>query len=102
MISEHKKEPAWMRKFRHDSLDYFNARPLPSWGGDVSGIDFDNMYYYIKPTENQVELLGWTLPASDIKDTWDKLGIPAAESGEAGRRGRRPVRVRGRSTTRSK
>ncbi len=66
-----------MRKFRHDSLDYFNARPLYGWGGDVSGIDFDNMYYYIKPTENQVD--SWEDLPADIKDTWDKLGIPAAE-----------------------
>src|SRR5882757_9897896 len=43
MISEHKNEPDWMRKFRHSSLDYFNARPLPTWGGDVSEIDFENM-----------------------------------------------------------
>ena len=77
MISEHKKEPEWMRKFRHSSLDYFNARPLPTWGGDVSEIDFENMYYYIKPTENQAN--SWEDLPADIKDTWDKLGIPAAE-----------------------
>jgi len=77
MISEHKKEPEWMRKFRHSSLDYFLARPLPSWGGDVSGIDFENIYYYIKPTEKQAE--SWDDLPADIKDTWDKLGIPEAE-----------------------
>src|SRR6266508_2445404 len=59
-ISSHKNEPDWMRKFRHKSLEYFLARPLPEWGGDLSGIDFDNIFYY-------------------IKDTWDKLGIPEAE-----------------------
>ena len=48
-ISEHKNEPAWMRDFRLKSLDYFEARPMPSWGGDLSGIDFDNIYYYIRP-----------------------------------------------------
>src|ERR1051326_3211270 len=52
-IAEHKKEPAWMRKFRHKSLDYFLARPLPEWGGNLNDIDFDNIYYYIKPTEKQ-------------------------------------------------
>src|SRR5437764_512091 len=52
-IAEHKNEPAWMRKFRHDSLDNFLRRPMPAWGGDLSGIDFDNIYYYIKPTEKQ-------------------------------------------------
>src|SRR5947207_8550503 len=76
-ISEHKNEPDWMRKFRHQSLDYFLARPLPSWGGDVSGIDFENIYYYIKPTEKQAE--SWEDLPADIKDTWDKLGIPEAE-----------------------
>jgi len=76
-ISEHKSEPDWMRKFRHASLDYFLARPLPSWGGDVSGIDFENIYYYIRPTEKQAD--SWEDLPADIKDTWDKLGIPEAE-----------------------
>src|ERR1700691_5157515 len=76
-ISEHKNEPDWMRKFRHASLDYFLARPLPNWGGDVSGIDFDNIYYYIRPTEKQAN--SWEDLPADIKDTWDKLGIPEAE-----------------------
>ena len=49
-ISEHKNEPQWMRDFRLKSLEYFEARPMPTWGGDLSGIDFDNIYYYIKPT----------------------------------------------------
>ena len=43
-IAEHKNEPEWMRKFRHTSLDYFYARPLPTWGGNVAEIDFDNIY----------------------------------------------------------
>src|SRR5256885_12552645 len=76
-ISEHKSEPEWMRKFRLQSLDYFEARPLPTWGGDLSGIDFDNIYYYIKPTEKQAS--SWEDLPADIKDTWDKLGIPEAE-----------------------
>src|SRR5262249_31972941 len=76
-ISEHKHEPEWMRKFRLQSLEYFENRPLPTWGGDVSGIDFDNIYYYIKPTEKQAE--SWEDLPADIKDTWDKLGIPEAE-----------------------
>src|SRR5206468_7196792 len=54
-IAEHKDEPDWMRKVRHQALDYFLARPLPTWGGDLSGIDFDNIYYYIRPTEKQAE-----------------------------------------------
>src|SRR5690242_12341350 len=76
-ISEHKQEPDWMRKFRHKSLDYFNARPLPTWGGNVAEIDFDNIFYYIKPTEKQVDK--WEDLPADILDTWDKLGIPQAE-----------------------
>jgi len=48
-ISSHKNEPDWMRKFRHKSLDYFIARPMPTWGGNLGEIDFDNIFYYIKP-----------------------------------------------------
>jgi Fe-S cluster assembly protein SufB len=76
-ISEHKNEPDWMRKFRLKSLEYFMARPLPTWGGDVTGIDFENIFYYIRPTEKQAK--SWEDLPSDIKDTWDKLGIPEAE-----------------------
>src|ERR671930_608075 len=76
-ISSHKGEPDWMRKFRHRSLEYFLARPLPQWGGDVSRIDFDNIYYYIRPTEKQVS--SWDDLPPDIRDTWDRLGIPEAE-----------------------
>jgi Fe-S cluster assembly protein SufB len=76
-ISSHKDEPDWMRKFRHKSLDYFLARPIPQWGGNLNEIDFDNIFYYIKPTENQAE--SWEDLPADIKDTWDKLGIPEAE-----------------------
>ncbi len=76
-ISSHKDEPDWMRKFRHRSLDYFLARPMPEWGGDLGGIDFDNIYYYIRPTEKQAN--SWEDLPADIKDTWDKLGIPEAE-----------------------
>jgi Fe-S cluster assembly protein SufB len=76
-ISSHKSEPDWMRKSRHRSLDYFNARPLPTWGGDLSTIDFENIYYYIRPTEKQAN--SWEDLPADIKDTWDRLGIPEAE-----------------------
>ncbi|HSL65961.1 MAG TPA: Fe-S cluster assembly protein SufB [Gaiellaceae bacterium] len=76
-ISSHKGEPDWMRKFRHKSLDYFLARPMPKWGADLSGIDFENIFYYIRPTEKQAS--SWEDLPADIKDTWDKLGIPEAE-----------------------
>src|SRR5918997_2121217 len=70
-ISEHKNEPEWMRKFRLKSLDYFLARPLPQWGGDLSGIDFDNIFYHIPPTEKRAKT--WENLPADILDTWDKL-----------------------------
>src|ERR1043166_5573094 len=76
-ISSHKDEPDWMRKFRHKSLDYFLARPLPQWGGNLNEIDFENIFYYIRPTEKQAS--SWEDLPADIKDTWDKLGIPEAE-----------------------
>src|SRR6266516_2929041 len=76
-ISERKNEPDWMRKFRLKSLEYFVASPLPEWGGDLSQIDFDNIYYYIKPTAEQANT--WEDLPPDIKNTWDRLGIPEAE-----------------------
>jgi Fe-S cluster assembly protein SufB len=76
-ISEHKDEPEWMRKFRLKALEYFRARPMPEWGGDLSGIDFENIFYYIRPTEKQAN--SWEDLPPEIKDTWDKLGIPEAE-----------------------
>jgi Fe-S cluster assembly protein SufB len=76
-ISAHKSEPEWMLNFRLRSLQYFQARPLPSWGGNVAEIDFDNIFYYLKPTEKQAQ--AWEDLPSDILDTWNKLGIPEAE-----------------------
>ncbi len=76
-ISAHKDEPDWMRKFRLKSLEYFRARPLPQWGGNLNDIDFENIYYYIKPTEKQAK--SWEDLPPDIKNTWDRLGIPEAE-----------------------
>jgi len=77
MISEHKNEPEWMRKRRLKALEYFRARPLPQWGGKLDEIDFENMYYYIRPTEKQAN--SWEDLPADIKNTWDRLGIPEAE-----------------------
>jgi Fe-S cluster assembly protein SufB len=76
-ISAHKSEPDWMRKFRLKSLEYFEARPLPTWGGNLTEIDFENIYYYIKPVAEQAK--SWDDLPTDIKSTWDKLGIPEAE-----------------------
>src|SRR5881275_1188392 len=76
-ISEMKGEPDWMRKFRLKSLDLFEKRPMPTWGADLSGIYFDNIYYYIKPVQEQGKT--WEEVPSEIKDTFDRLGIPEAE-----------------------
>src|SRR5579859_5612717 len=76
-ISEMKSEPAWMRQFRLKSLDHFLKRPMPTWGADLSGIDFDNIFYYLKPMQNQGKT--WEDVPPDIKETFDRLGIPQAE-----------------------
>ena len=76
-ISEMKGEPGWMREFRLKSLTLFEKRPMPTWGADLSGIDFDNIYYYIKPVAQQGKT--WDDIPSEMKDTFDRLGIPQAE-----------------------
>jgi Fe-S cluster assembly protein SufB len=76
-ISAMKGEAAWMRDFRLKALDHFLARPLPTWGGDVGEIDFDNIYYYLRPTEGQGRT--WEEVPEYIKNTFDRLGIPQAE-----------------------
>ena len=76
-ISEMKGEPSWMRQFRLKSLEHFWKRPMPTWGADLSGIDFDNIYYYIKPMQEQGKT--WEEVPAEIKDTFDRLGIPEAE-----------------------
>ncbi|HEY7834082.1 MAG TPA: Fe-S cluster assembly protein SufB [Ktedonobacterales bacterium] len=76
-ISELKGEPQWMRDFRHKSLDIFLKKPMPTWGGDLSHIDFDDIYYYIKPTQEAGKT--WDDLPAEIKDTFEQLGIPEAE-----------------------
>ena len=76
-ISEMKGEPDWMRKFRLKSLALFEKRPMPTWGADLSGIDFDNIFYYIKPMQEQGRT--WEEVPAEIKETFDRLGIPQAE-----------------------
>lgn len=75
-ISDIKNEPDWMRKFRLEALEQFEARPTPKWGGDI-GLDFQDIYYYLKPTDHQGKT--WDDVPQEIKDTFDKLGIPEAE-----------------------
>ncbi len=76
-ISAMKEEPEWMLDFRLKALEYFYKRPMPEWGGDLSGIDFDNIFYYIRPSEKQGK--NWDEVPAYIKETFDKLGIPEAE-----------------------
>ena len=76
-ISWMKGEPNWMRDLRLKSLRHFQNRPMPNWGGDMSEIYFDDIYYYIKPSESVVD--EWEDVPEAIKDTYEKLGIPEAE-----------------------
>ncbi|HVF74558.1 MAG TPA: Fe-S cluster assembly protein SufB [Acidimicrobiales bacterium] len=72
-----KGEPDWMREKRLKALRHFELRPMPNWGGDMSEIFFDDIYYYIKPTEKQVS--SWDQLPDSVKETYEKLGIPEAE-----------------------
>ena len=75
-ISAMKKEPAWMRDYRLKALEIFQSKPMPKWGGSID-IDFQDIFYYIKPSEQQER--SWDDVPADIKNTFDKLGIPEAE-----------------------
>src|SRR5919109_1147627 len=77
MISKMKGEPAWMTERRLKAYEHFLERPLPAWGADLAQVDFDDIYYYIKPTEGQGKT--WDDVPEEIKNTFDKLGIPEAE-----------------------
>jgi Fe-S cluster assembly protein SufB len=77
MISRMKKEPAWMTERRLKAYDHFLERKMPGWGADLSTIDFDDIHYYMKPMEGQGKT--WEDVPQDIKNTFDKLGIPEAE-----------------------
>jgi Fe-S cluster assembly protein SufB len=76
-ISKMKGEPQWMTDYRVNALEIFEKKPLPTWGGDVGQIDFQDMYYYVKPTSEEVK--SWDDVPADMKRTFDKLGIPEAE-----------------------
>lgn len=75
-ISDMKDEPDWMRKFRLDALEIFFAKPMPNWGGAID-LDFQDIFYYLKPTDHQGKT--WDDVPQEIKDTFEKLGIPQAE-----------------------
>ena len=76
-ISEMKNEPQWMTDLRLEAFDIFMSKPTPEWGGDLSKIDYDDIYYYVRATD-QTER-DWDDVPQEIKDTFDKLGIPEAE-----------------------
>jgi len=76
-ISWMKTEPEWMMKFRLRSLEIFRRKGMPTWGADLSKIDFENIYYYLKSTEKQGKT--WEEVPDDIKRTFDRLGVPEAE-----------------------
>ena len=77
-ISDHKSEPQWMRDFRLKALEHFEARPMPKWaGGHMDGIDFQDIHYFVRASEKQGR--SWDEVPDDIKNTFDKLGIPEAE-----------------------
>jgi Fe-S cluster assembly protein SufB len=76
-ITTMKDEPEWMRDFRLKALEHFQKRPMPNWGADLSGIDFDDIFYYIRPAEKQGKT--WEEVPEYIKNTFEKLGIPEAE-----------------------
>jgi Fe-S cluster assembly protein SufB len=76
-ISHQKNEPDWMRKTRLKAYEHAIKRPMPTWGGDISGLDLENMYYYVRPSEKTQG--NWADVPDAIKNTFDKLGIPEAE-----------------------
>ncbi|MBO9599007.1 MAG: Fe-S cluster assembly protein SufB [Cohnella sp.] len=76
-ISEMKGEPEWMLKFRLKALEQFNKMPMPTWGGNMDDLDFNEIQYYVKPSEKQGKT--WEEVTEEIKATFDKLGIPEAE-----------------------
>src|ERR671924_643625 len=76
-ISWMKSEPEWMRKFRLKAFDRWERRPIPQWGADLNQIDFNDIYYYLKASEKTER--SWEDVPDDIKNTFDRLGIPEAE-----------------------
>src|SRR5688500_4596255 len=77
-ISEFKDEPEWMREFRLKALDHFLARPMPTWGSPfLAEVDFDNIHYFVRASERAER--SWDDVPEDVKNTFDRLGIPEAE-----------------------
>jgi Fe-S cluster assembly protein SufB len=87
-ISDMKNEPKWMRDIRLKALDVFWQKPTPSWAGDLSHLDFNGIHYYMRAADRHGKT--WDDVPAEIKNTFDKLGIPEAE---------RKLLARGRSLT---
>jgi Fe-S cluster assembly protein SufB len=76
-ISAMKKEPEWMLEFRLKALDHFQSRLMPTWGADLSDLNLDEIFFYVKPTDSEGRT--WEDVPETIKNTFDKLGLPEAE-----------------------
>jgi len=76
-ISRFKNEPEWMREIRLKAFEVFQAKPMPTWGTDLSGVDFQNIHYFVRATDRQGRT--WDEVPAEIKRTFDRLGIPEAE-----------------------
>jgi Fe-S cluster assembly protein SufB len=76
-ISTQKNEPEWMRDFRLRALDIYNSKPVPTWGADLSGLDMENIVTYVRPKSEMKQ--SWDEVPEDIKNTFERLGIPKAE-----------------------
>lgn len=76
-ISHLKNEPEWMREFRLKALSIFESKKQPTWGADLSTIDYNDIYYYIRPTEKKSKT--WEGLPKEIRETYDAIGIPEAE-----------------------
>ncbi len=76
-ISEYKDEPQWMREFRLKALEHFYSRPTPNWGGNLGQIDWNDIHYFVRASEKNSR--SWDEVPEDIKNTFDRLGIPEAE-----------------------
>lgn len=76
-ISEIKKEPDWMRRLRLKSLEIFQSKPVPTWGADLTGLDFDDIIYFIRPEGERAR--SWEEVPQEIKETFERIGIPEIE-----------------------
>jgi Fe-S cluster assembly protein SufB len=76
-ISAHKEEPEWMLDYRLRALEIFNQKPMPDWGADLSGLDLDDIYFYIRPQDRMKR--DWDEVPDEIKETFERLGIPEQE-----------------------